>query len=267
MLKSYVMITGAGGGLGKAFVMECAERGWNLFLTDIDKKKLNGVAKTCMDVYGVDVISHECNLSDEKARNDFYDYIKSNSMVFTGLVNVAGIDCEGAFEERKIEKIRIMISVNIMATVELTHAVLLKRDKGREFIIVNVCSLAGYYPMPLKAIYAASKRFLLDFSLALREEIKGSGGKVTALCPAGLRTKKSVIKSIESQGFWGRISTKNIGYVVHKTINDTLKGKAVVIPGVFNRFIKGLGQIIPRTLVSKLVKMRWKRTRSIVKET
>ena len=267
MEKSYVMITGAGGGLGKAFVMECAERGWDLFLTDIDKEHLNEIAKTCTNVYSIDIICRECDLADANARKDFYKYVKDDAPKLKGLINVAGIEYEGAFEDRDINEIRKIISVNIMATVELTHAVLLNRDKGGEFFLVNVCSLAGYYPMPLKAVYAASKRFLLDFSLALREEISMSSGKVLALCPAGLPTKKRVIESIDSQGFMGKLTTKNIGYVVHKTIQLTLRGKAVFIPGAFNRVIKMMGQILPKTIISKYIINRWKKTRAITGES
>ena len=61
----------------------------------------------------------------------------------------------------------------------------------KPFRLINVCSLAGFFPMPYKATYAASKRFLLDFSRALREEIK-SFGTVTALCPSGMPTTDGV---------------------------------------------------------------------------
>ena len=54
--------------------------------------------------------------------------------------------------------------------------------------------------MPVKATYAASKRFLLDFSLALREELRGLGATVTVLCPAGLPNHPECIQAIEAQG-------------------------------------------------------------------
>ena len=84
--------------------------------------------------------------------------------------------------------------------------------------------------MPVKAMYAASKQFLLSFSMALREELKPYGVTVTALCPAGMPTTSECIKAIECQGFAGRITTKNVGYVAAKTIDHALKGHAVYIP-------------------------------------
>jgi len=69
--------------------------------------------------------------------------------------------------------------------------------------VTNISSLASFYPMPLKAVYAASKRFLLDFTRATRQELRKNGVRLLALCPAGLATKPETINSINSQGFMG----------------------------------------------------------------
>ncbi len=222
MGKNYVMITGAGGGLGKAFVMECASRGWNLFLTDLNENMLYDVSKTVRSVYGIDVLSRQCDLSIDSERQQMCEYIKEAGMCFSGLINVAGLDHEGGFESKEINEIKEIISVNVMSVLEITHAVLACRNRAADYLQVNVCSMAGFYPMPLKAVYAASKRFLLDFTLALREEIASTGALVTALCPAGLPTHGEVIKSIDSQGFMGRVTTWNIGDVAHLAFSSVL---------------------------------------------
>ncbi len=87
--------------------------------------------------------------------------------------------------------------------MDVTHALLVHTDPSIPFWIITVSSLAAFFPMPVKATYAASKRFLLDFSLALREELRAVGATVTVLCPAGLPTCERSIRGIEAQGWIG----------------------------------------------------------------
>jgi short-subunit dehydrogenase len=178
-------------------------------------------------------------------------------MRFWSLINVAGLDYEGPFSERTLEQIRTILRLNIEANLEMTFGILKLRDKRQPFRLINVSSLAAFYPMPVKAMYAASKRFLLDFSLALREELRRIGGTVTALCPAGMPTNTLCIRAIDAQGLIGRLTTKNVGFVAARTIDHALKGHAVYIPGTLNRMLKFLGNLVPPTLVARLVGRRW----------
>ena len=140
----------------------------------------------------------------------------------------------------------------------VTHAVLAMRDQAIPFRIVNVASLAAFFCMPVKATYAASKRFLLDFSLALRNELKEQNATVTVLCPAGLPTTEGCIAAIESQGIMGQLTTEDIGSVAHQTIEASVRGRAIVIPGALNRAIRWLGGFVPATNIADLVGLRWR---------
>ena len=99
-----------------------------------------------------------------------FDALHAELARFWALINVAGIDHEGLFCDQSREQIRTILRLNIEGTLEMTHALLELRDASTRFLVVNTASLAAFSPMPHKATYAASKRFLLDFSLALREE-------------------------------------------------------------------------------------------------
>lgn len=257
-MKSLVCITGAAGGLGKAFAVECASRGWNLFLTDLSERALSQLAHSLINTYNVNVHFLCCDLTDIEARTVLFEHIRQKGFTFNLLINVAGLDYEGPFSERTREQIRTILRLNIEANLEMTSAVLKLRDTSRPFRIINVASLAAYYPMPVKAMYASSKRFLLDFSRALGEEIRPLGATVTALCPAGMPTTPECIKAIESQGMAGWITTRNVGFVASGAINSALKGKAVYIPGFLNRLLKVLGSIVPSFVVARVVGSRWK---------
>jgi len=164
--------------------------------------------------------------------------------------------------------LRTMIRLNVEAVLEMTHCVLAYRDHCRTLRIVNVSSLASFYPMPVKATYAASKRFLLDLSRALHQELRDDDVSLTVLCPAGLPTTEGTITKIDAQGFMGRATTMNVGKVARYTIDQSLKGRSLVIPGWLNQVLRFGGSLVPPITLAGLLKKRWKKARSqSVKET
>ncbi|MCX7772896.1 MAG: SDR family NAD(P)-dependent oxidoreductase [Clostridia bacterium] len=257
-MKSYVCITGGAGGLGKAFAVECASRGYDIFLTDTREDALSTIAEGIRNTYGTKVLYEVCDLTDADSRTRLFTAIEQKGYQFWSLINVAGVDFEGTFFEKSREEIRTILRLNIEANLEMTHEILRFRNKGRTFRLINVASMAAYYPIPIKATYAASKRFLLNFSLAIREELKAYGGTVTTLCPGGMPTNALVIKCIDAQGFMGRVTTNNVGFVAANTLDRALKGKAVYIPGAANRLLRLLGRLVPQTFIARSLAARWR---------
>lgn len=257
-MMSYICITGGAGGLGKAFAVECANRGWNVFLIDINNEALDRITEGLMNTYGISAIYEVCDLTDEISRTRLFSSIRKKGYTFLGLINVAGVDFEGTFLENTKECIRTIIRLNIEANLEMTHEIMKYRAGEEPFRIINVASLAAFYPIPVKATYAASKRFLLNFSLALREELSTSNATVTTLCPGGMPTTPLVIKCIEAQGFMGRVTTSNVGYVASRTIDYALKGRALYIPGYINRILRFLGRCVPQTIIAHTLSARWR---------
>ncbi len=256
-MKNYILITGATGGLGKAFAVECASRGWDVFLTDLRPEPLALLADALRCTYSVQVRRQACDLTDPAQRVALLEAARSEQIRFSALINVAGGDHEGLFCEQTSAQIRSIVRLNIESTIEMTHALLRLRDTSETFRIINVASLAAFYPMPYKATYAASKRFLLDFSLALGQELAGQGVTVTALCPAGLPTTPACIAAIEAQGLMGQLTTQNIGAVAACTLDAALSGRSVVIPGLLNRLLRAASALVPPALIARLVRRRW----------
>jgi len=252
-----VMITGAAGGLGRAFAMECAARGHDLLLTDLSAEGLGRVSQGIRRLYGVRVFEKSCDITDERAVDELIAYANGAGLRLDMLLNVAGLDREGGFLERGFGDISAILRVNVEATLRVTHRALsLRRADGR-FHIVFVSSLASMYPMPLKATYAASKRFLLDFSIALGRELERENVSVLALCPGGMPTRDDCIRAIEAQGFWGRATTTALETVTRRTIAKALRGKKVYVPGTVNLLFSILGRVVPPLAVAKLVYRRW----------
>ncbi len=252
-----VMITGASGGLGRAMAIECARRGYNLFLTDLNEQALLCIKSGAERRYGVTVAARACDLTGSASVDEMLRFIDDSGIRFDMLLNIAGVDHEGGFPERKREEVVEIVSLNAAATLRVTHAVLERRRENRSFTVVFVSSLASMFPMPLKAVYAASKRFLLDFAVALRRELRDRGVNALALCPGGMATNEETAKAIAAQGFWGDMTTCPLEKVARRTLDRALKGKGVYVPGVFNRVLCALGKIVPAPWAASAIYRRW----------
>ncbi|MHB1315809.1 MAG: SDR family NAD(P)-dependent oxidoreductase [Christensenellales bacterium] len=252
-----VFITGASGGLGRAMAVDCAKRGYDLFLTDINPESLAQLKRGILRRYKVRVKTWACDLTDAGDVEAMFRAADEQNDSFDMLLNIAGIDFEGGFMDRDCTKILDIVYLNIAATLRITHKVLERRATGRRFYLMFVSSLASLYPIPLKATYAASKRFLLDFSYAIREELTQENVFVLALCPGGLVTTKEAVSGILAQGFWGNATTNRLETVAHSTISRVLRGRKIYIPGAVNRAFSILGQLLPRHLIARLLHNRW----------
>jgi short-subunit dehydrogenase len=259
-MKKYVYISGATGGFGKSMAVECALRGWNLLLTDLSGEKLDALSRAIRSAYGVEVLPILCDLSDTASRTELIGALGAAGVRLSMAINVAGVDYEGPFLKRTREEVLSILNVNVVSTVDMMHSLVSLRAPGEAFRIVNVCSLAGMFPMPVKATYAATKRLLISMSLALREEFREIGATVTALCPAGMATNELLLKSLDAQGLAGRLTTLEVGLIARRTIDRALEGRAIYIPGALNRLLNAAGRMLPETLVARLIHRHWTKT-------
>lgn len=255
-----VLITGACGGLGRAMAVECARRGWNLFLTDRNADALPCIKAGLERLYGVAVAARAADLTDSGSVDAMLRAIDENGIRFDLLLNIAGMDFEGGFLTREREQLVRIVTLNDAATLRVTHAALERRRANRPFTIVFVSSLASLFPMPLKAVYAASKRFLYDFSIALRQELKGENVNALALCPAGLATTDECVRAIAAQGVLGDLTTSPLERVARRTLERALGGHARYIPGPLNRALSVLGGMLPRSWAAAAIRRRWAHT-------
>jgi short-subunit dehydrogenase len=265
-MDSYVMITGAAGGLGKALAAEYAERGHPLFLTDVDRERLECFGAGLERLVDVDVVCRACDLTDERAVDAMWSWIGTNGFVFDGLLNVAGIGGDGMFDGLDLGRVRDILKVNIEALVTMTRRVLEHRAPDGVLRIVNIASLASFAPMPLTSVYSASKRFVYNFSIALNEEMRGTNVSVMAVCPGGMPAKPADVKSVtDCQGIMGPLTEKNVGWVAKRVYEQSLKGKAVYIPGRLNVLLRALSKVIPEKVKARILARRWERAAELMR--
>ena len=251
----FVFISGATGGIGRAFCFACAKDG-DLFLTGRSEEKLSSLKEELEKAYPQRRVEYfAADLTSEKDRLAMFSYIEERGFTFFRLVNVAGADVQKAFEKYTQEKIVFQCRVNLEAALSLTHFVLSHREKQLE--IVNISSISGVYPMPYFAIYSATKGALTSFSSSLRLEMKGKGVKVTAIEPGGVYTRPDIRKDIEGQGLWGKLSAKTPEYIAKKSLRAVAKNKRVCRPGFWNKFIAAVPKLLPLGVRMRFIARRW----------
>ncbi|MEA5577398.1 SDR family oxidoreductase [Anabaena sp. UHCC 0451] len=253
---STALITGASGGIGKAFAEELAARKTNLVLVARSAEKLNEIATKLQKQHQIKVEFIAKDLTETNATNEVFDFIKQKELTIDLLINNAGFGDYGEFAERDGERQLKMIQLNIMALVDLTHKFLPLMRQRRSGSIINVSSIAGFQPMPYISIYAATKAFVLSFSEAIWAENKDYGVKVLVVCPGPTETdfftEAKFPESLANPN--NKIATPE--QVVQDALQGLEKGDSTVVSGgLGNQIIVNMHRFLPReSLVSAIAK-------------
>ena len=253
----WTFISGATGGIGKAFCHEVGSKQNKLFITGRNQQKLVKLKQELFDAYGCEVECFACELTDHKSREDMLSFISQKGLVFERIINVAGVDIQKAFEDYTLEKVLFQIRVNVEATIALTHSLLKMRAPKTE--IITISSMSGASPMPYFALYSATKAMLTNFFTSLHYELKKSGVNVTTVLPGGVYTRADIIEDIRGQGLWGKLSAKTPEFVAKKSLKAVKKNKLTYIPGFFNKLLNVIMKLVPKRLVLRFIANRWKK--------
>jgi short-subunit dehydrogenase len=251
--KYFTLITGASQGIGKAFALECAEKGMNLFLVALPNHFLSDTEKLIREKYSVDVISLGIDLTDPDAPRKVYEFSIDNFIQINFLINNAGFGTSGLFEKSDNEVNYRMIMLNTQAMVGLTRYFIKDLKNNIPSHILNVSSMEATLPLPYKAVYTGTKSFIYSFSLALREELRNEGISVSVVCPGSVLTNEEGLKRIKSFGARAKLIIKMPDYIAQHTIPAVLKGKVEIIPGLLPRILVKLGKGFPTLLKMKLL--------------
>ena len=254
---AFTFISGATGGIGKAFAEAVAKDKNDLFLTGRSTEKLSILSQELISKYGVKVEFCACDLCNEENRRKMLEFVDSKNVKFNRIINVAGVDVQKGFTEYTAEKVQMQIRVNVESTVCLTHALLARRSGDTE--VLTISSMSGVTPMPYFALYSATKAMLTNFFTALHYEMRKESVKVTVVMPGGVYTRPDVIQDIKGQGLWGKLSAKTPEFVAEKSLKAVRKNKIKYIPGGFNKFLNFIMKILPKRIVLSFIARRWKK--------
>jgi short-subunit dehydrogenase len=245
------LITGASGGIGLEFARLAAAAGHDLVLVARGGARLAEVEQELEGRHGVAVRTVVADLAEPGAASEVAATVEGR--LPDVLINNAGVGGSGRFAvQRPLGNDLAMIRLNVLSLVELTGLLLpamVARGSGG---ILNVASTAGFLPGPGQAVYYASKAFVKSFSEALTEECRGTGVRVTALCPGPVDTGFAQASGLSESMLMktpGKVPAAEVARVGWEAL---AAGRAVVVPGLMMRVAMQSLRIAPRRLAAGL---------------
>ena len=251
---STCLVTGASSGIGADIARELARRGHGVTLAARREDRLRSLADE-LSATGVRAEAVACDVTDPGSREAMARTIDERGLDVEVLVNNAGFGSGGLFQDLDPETEVRMVRTNCEAVVALCgHYVKGMVARGRGAIL-NVASTAGYQPLPRQSTYSASKAFALTFSMALGEDLAGTGVSVTALCPGPVPTEFGETAAIDEELFsLPSFVMRTSEQVAEAAIRGLDEGRRTVVPGLANVAGTIVGQYTPRSLVLPLMR-------------
>ncbi len=255
------LITGASAGIGAALAWQFARAGHAVALTARRADRLTALADEIAAEGLARPVAIDADLAAPGAVARLAEDLKVRGLEPAIVVNNAGFGLMG--EAATLDRARqlAMIDLNVRALTELSLHWLdaIKRHKGG---ILNVASVAGFLPGPGMAVYHATKAYVLAFSEALHEELRGDGVKVCALCPGPVETEFFARAGVDEPGFPASF-IRTAERVARDGYEGLMAGHRVVVPGKPNRIVTVAARLLPRGLMLALAERSWKRARPI----
>lgn len=241
------LVTGASSGLGELFARKLAARGHNLILVARRANRLVALADELTKAHGIAAHVIAADLAQADAVVRLMDEIASKGLAVNILINNAGFGARGGVITLDVETQLRMIDVNCRALVALTRAVLPGMVQLQRGSILNIASTAAFQPGPWMAVYYASKAFVLSFSEAVHEEVKGRGVRVACLCPGATRTEFAVEADMESSRLF-RMLAGDADKVVADGLAALDANRAVKVSGLVHGAMAASVRFTPRFL-------------------
>ncbi|MDX9898249.1 MAG: SDR family oxidoreductase [Spirochaetia bacterium] len=254
--NKYALITGASGGIGQQFAVQLAEQGWSLILVGRNEARLEAVKDSLAGASAARSVIIPCDLSESGAAERLYAACAEQNLSVEMLDNNAGSGVCGESRGVAPDAVEAMVNLNISALTNLC-ALFGKDMKSRgSGLILNVGSFAGLNATPYFATYAATKSYVLEYTLALRSELKGSGVVVTCLLPGYVRTDFDDNAGIQSQTYkkFSRANSLGADEVASIGLRALYRRRAFIIAGARNNMAAFFFGLLPRTAAPAIMK-------------
>lgn len=248
------LITGASAGIGVELAECFAKDGYDVIVTARSEGPLNALAGRLAREHDVHAVAISADIGQPGGGVKLAAEIAARGLGFDVLVNNAGYGLSGAFEELSTDYQLGMIDLNVRALVELTHIFFPEMLKKKRGGVLNVASTAAFQPGPYMTVYYATKAFVLSFSEALWEEARGTGVKVSALCPGPTESKfhdragTTKVRASKIAGMMTSRAVARIGYDAFRS------GRRLAISGGMNAVMARLVPLFPRKMTLGLVR-------------
>jgi len=244
---AWALVTGASAGIGMELARCCA-REFDVILTARREAPLRELAAS-LEAGGRKAKVVVCDLGSVGGAAELARACEGLEVEV--LVNNAGYGLAGRFAELPVDGQVGQVDLNIRALTELSRwmvPAMVAKGRGQ---ILNVASTAAFQPGPFMAVYCATKAYVLSFSLALREELRGTGVTVTALCPGATESEFAGVSGASPKLF-AKGNTMSASEVALLGYRAMRRGKGLTVTGTRNRLMAFSTRLVSRGMATKI---------------
>jgi short-subunit dehydrogenase len=246
------LVTGASSGFGVEFARLFGADGWQVVMVARSGAAMEVVAQEIEERHGVEVTVMPKDLARHGASAELMASLDQRGLTIDALVNNAGFSTYGEFWRDDPATQSDMLAVNVVTLTELSRLVvpgMVERGRGR---VLHLGSVGSFSAAPMTAAYAATKAYVLSLSLAMAEELAGTGVTVTCLCPGPTRT-----------GFQERADMGDSALISGRQLPDAREvaeagyaamkaGKPYLVTGASSRAFAFGSRFLPRTTTARI---------------
>ncbi len=249
----WALVTGASSGLGVDFARELARRGANLVLVARRVEPLQTLA-TELRALDVQVRVMPADLSDAEAREHLQRELDGAAIAIDVLVNNAGFGLYGGFLNTDWARTEQMLQLDVVALTHLTRLFLPGMVLRRQGYVLQVASIGAFQPSPTYAAYAAAKSYVLNFGVALNDELRGSGVSCTVISP-GVTATEFLKVAGQKRNWFHNATMMDSAEVAAIGVRALLRRRASVVPGLINTLMAFSTRFTPLTWMAAI--SRW----------
>ncbi len=247
----YALIAGGSKGIGYSIAAALAKRNYNLILIARNEDSLIAAKNKLEAAFPIHVEILVKDLALESTATDIAKWCTDRNIRLKMLCNVAGLGGEHDYLSLPLDSLRYMVRLNLESVMALTLTLLPLLENNAPSYIMNVASMAGFAPLPIKNLYAATKSAVISFSYSLRYQLKNKNIHVSCLCPGPVFTKPSIEKyTKEKLGAFGMSMAVPANRVGEVAVRKTLRGRMIIVPGTLAKISSGVLRFFPRQWVA-----------------
>lgn len=248
--RPYALVAGGSKGIGYGISQALAKRGYNLILIARNRDTLQAAKIKLEATYRVHVEILAIDLSFDSAADEIAKWCTVRNIHLKVLCNVAGLGGANDYLSFPLDSLRYMVRLNVESCMALSLTLMPLLEKNAPSYILNVASMAGFAPIPVKNMYSATKSAVVFFSYSLRYQLKDKNISVSCLCPGPVFTKPAIVKDTKAKlGWFGMKMALDPGTVGEVAVKKTFKKKLIIVPGTLAKISSDIIRFLPRRWV------------------
>ena len=252
-LRPYALVAGGSKGIGYGIAEALAKRGYNLILIARHLDTLEAAKKKLETTYQVHVEIIPMDLSFDNSATEIAKWCTERNIRLKVLCNVAGLGGANDYLSLSLDSLRYMVRLNVESCMALSLTLMPLLEKNAPSYILNVASMAGFAPIPIKNMYSATKSAVVFFSYSLRYQLKDKNISVSCLCPGPVYTKPEIVKDTKAKlGWFGNKMALDPHTVGEVAVKKTFKKRLIIVPGTLAKISSTLIRFLPRRWIVNL---------------